>query len=435
MTDRLAQWGHVQQVLNGPLRIAVGGADSAAIHRVIAALPSTVEGVALSADSSLLTVHAAVWLTSATTPLPQSERLLLDALADAPADAVIVLTGAHVLDQMSDDPDSERAAVSARVSAVAPAPWRVVPDLDAYITSLSAPDLRASRLHAIGERLLDLAQQDAATAHAELDHTLATQTARAARLTTEHTANQRLSAQTAAHVQGSLTQHTETLRAELSAFLYELERALPAEIAAAPDPATAAVHLGPWLTEVLHQWFDDATARWHAAVATDLADIADDALLDALHLLTPASTASSGEARPWRHRLLVSSAIGGGAALALAGVWAPGLSIAAGGIAIAGATRWRDRPTAASVTEQGIVAVRITGRDSLAALDTQLAELARTLAQIQTGSLDASRAAADDAHRVVDALRTDQAIQRERIDRVLADVEQALTVPEDSLDA
>lgn len=331
-----------------PLRvgIAAGDAVTATRHaRRLAELFPDVEFTRLydigsEPETRWLGLHALVWVTAPPSPLSASEREGLVALAGlgAPERRVITLVDREIFARLSDDPDAEWPSVLQRVQALAPPTWPTLDDADLgpWLRERVAEvdDLRQQRPQAVTNAVVThalLLVQAALTAeHRALreldvlltahDEVLATAVRRAER--------------DAAHVLGVAKRFLEPLRLEFAAFCDQLDADLPAQLAgvASIDVARDA---GPrWLQHVITSWLHDAIATWRANVLGELAALHIDAdAAERAMLLLPAIHPAFGPPTPdWRHRLVLTATLAGGAALLVFGQLPLGLAAIGGGL-------------------------------------------------------------------------------------------------------
>jgi hypothetical protein len=332
-------------------------------------------------DDRLLGVHAALWVTAPPSPFGEEERQAVSGLAAVglPEHRALVLCNAELIDRISDDPDRERAEVRARLDALAPEGFARLDEeaLPAWLGGLpELPELSRSRRRDVEKLLLSHAlhqvraeQASEEAALAEVDNLLGREDAALADAIRE-------GKRVAAHVLGAVQRHGETLRQELKDFVQRLVQDLPAQVSGVDDTDLVRRVLPAWLQHVVGSWMTDALARWRAAVLADLADLdvpAGD--VARAELLVPALHPGPmrGEAA-WGRRLALTAAIGGGAAMMLAGLVLPGA------IALGGGLLWSnfgkdDAADRARLLDGALVAVRRLGDEADRLLGDQLAQI------------------------------------------------------------
>lgn len=408
-------WRRLCRDLGGPLRVGVVARDLAAARRWSAATLHRAEQVEwvsvlldddpeqvldLGSQDRLLSVHALLFLTPMTAPLGQAERAALDALADtgAPGERRVAIVDEDLLDKLSDDPETERAAVYARVEALVPDGWPVVRDVPAWTQSLRT-DLR----HLRTRRLTDVATYLESTREEELNARLqvlaSTLDALDEELGREDEAlasRRRAARRLAAHTLAIVRRQTELLELDLADFLRELEADLPAQIHAIEDVDEARRTVPHWLSHVVEAWMTDRLGQWQRAVLEELEELE---LPDqvGLELLVPALQPApvKGEAR-WTDRLGTTAAFGGAAALLMLGMWIPGFVALAGGFALSSVLRGpSDAENRGKLVSTAKQAVRQMGEDASRMLEDQLERLG---AEIERLAEDSSTEAEQQAH-------------------------------------
>jgi hypothetical protein len=351
-----ALWRQAIAHLSSGVRIGVLGVDPRSVRDAVAALPDTVTAVPLvvhdNADAiaeSLLGVHAVVWATPATGPLSATERLAMQDLDScSPTKRAVVLTRLTLLSHLRDAPEVEQRAIEARVDALCRNGW-VCPHspqdwVEALLNNRSA--LTAECRVRVAIVVLTNARVHTDLDLADMDRTHARLHDDVNRLRSQDEDARGQANETARHVLGSLVRHTTGLTRRWRAFTTELYTALPTELATVEPGDVHADVVSAWLAHVLDTWLTQASTQWEQDLASDLEGVASKRWLSALHLLNAPVTVSGVARTPgWPHRLLVTGALGGGATLAVAGLWTPGLTLVAGGAALAGLRRLRQTST------------------------------------------------------------------------------------------
>jgi hypothetical protein len=302
--------------------------------------PDDLEDASAQTDR-LLSCHAAVAVTPYTAALGAAERKALEAAATRglPARRALVLIGEGLLARVSDDPAAEAAQVRDRVRAVAPPGWPLLSldELPAWVANARA-DRRAltlaRRRDAARLILADAARRN--DAHRAIAGSEASQAeASIGQTDAEIDLARKRGRRAAAHLLSALRRGTETLLVDLRDLLLELEADLPAQIQAVPDLRAARRGLPHWLQHVVQGWLRERLTAWQHEVHRELLDLGlrDDDLQQAL-LVVPAIVPPplKGET-DWSRRVGATVAMGGGAALAFAGLWLPALLAVGGGFA------------------------------------------------------------------------------------------------------
>lgn len=408
-----ALWRQASEQLSSGVRVAVLGIDPRSVRDAMASLPDTLTPVPLvvqeDADAiseTLLGVHAAVWATPATGPLSATERLAMQDL-DAPIQRAVVLTRLDVLSQLSDDPDAEKHAIVSRVDALCQDGWHCpesVQDWTAGLLANRSALVAASRVR-LATVVLTNARLHTDLDLADMDRTRARLQEDVDRLRSQDDEARAQASATARHVLGGLVRHTAELTRRWQSFTTELRAALPQELAAVEAGSVDADVVSAWLAHVLDTWLTDASAQWEQDLAADLAGVASERWLSALHLLiTPVTLSGVARTPGWRHRLLVTGALGGGATLAVAGFWTPGLTLVAGGAALAGLRRLRQSSSTEQLITAAADALDTVSAEQVAALTQQtellqdaIQQLEHDEAQVYNAALRAAEAALQDA--------------------------------------
>ena len=335
-------WRRVCSDLTGPLTVGLLSADASALRHLrslVEALDNAdvrwvevpvdddATGPSLGAEDRLLACHVVLAATSYTRALGSEERTRLAALAPvAPGARQVVLVGRNLLDRVSDRPEEEAAEVLERAQAVAPEGWPVVPETELAdwlgpLLADRAPLTRA-RTTQVAALLLEGAAESLDAEWARHD----AERAEVIRLLDGEDealdAARKEGRRTAAHVLAAVRRHTDTLLVELRAFLTELERDVPDQaesIDALPILRRALPH---WLHHVVETWLAERLERWRRELAADLEEVGvDKALATRAELVVPAMAPGPVHADgSWTSRLGATAAMGGGAALLLAGL-------------------------------------------------------------------------------------------------------------------
>lgn len=426
-----AQWRRALAHLSAGVRIAVVGVDPRSVRDAVASIPDAITPVPLvfhdNADDiaeALLGVHAAVWATPASGPLSATERMAMQDLDPwMPRERAVLLTRLNVLARLSDTPQSERIAVETRVESLCRDGW----------TCPHAPrewmdDLLARRSGVAEACRVRVATVVLTSARVHTDLNLADMGRTSARLQDDvdrlraQDADARAQAsETARHVLGSLVRHTTVLTHDWRRFTAELGEALPRELTSIPKDDLTAEVVTTWLGHILDTWLTRASDQWENDLAADLEGVASDPWLSALHLLTIPVTVSGIARTPgWRHRLLVTGALGGGATLAVAGFWTPGLTLVAGGAALAGLRRLQQASTREQLIAATAKALATVADQQQAVLTQQTERLQDAIQQLENHHADMH----DDALRAAEAALHDaQAQFEERHAELLANAE------------
>ncbi len=394
-----ALWRQATAHLSAGVRIGVLGVDPRSVRDAVAALPDTVTPVPLvvhdNADAiaeSLLGVHAVIWATPATGPLSATERLTMQDLDSCtPTHRAVVLTRLDVLSQLSDTPQAEHQAIVSRVEALCRNGW-VCPQsaqdwlaalLDNRSTLAAECRVRVATVVLTNARVhtdLDLADMD--RTHARLQEDVD-------RLRTQDEAARAEANETARHVLGSLVRHTTALTRNWQAFTRELHAALQHELEKVDQSHLNADVVSAWLAHVLDTWLTQASRKWVQDLATDLEGVANERWLSALHLLiTPVTVSGVARTPGWRHRLVVTAALGGGATLAVAGFWTPGLTLVAGGAALAGLRRLRQTSSLEQLTAAAGDALDTVNEEQITALTQQIDKLQDAIHRLEHHDAD-----------------------------------------------
>ncbi len=371
----------IVRTLDGPPRLAVTALDPSLLQRWEA--PASVSVVplrlplGLAGHDQLLSSHAVVFLSSLTAPLGQREREALLELRDAgsPRNRWLILIDADLLDALSDHPERERAAITARARALLPAGWAL---LDGPFPSLESEHLRDRPLEVgrilLANRLDALRRELSDTIRIIDTLTEEQRSARNARDRELRDARRR-----AAHTLGVIRRATERLEMDLGHFLLELEAQLGEQIEGVEDVELARRTLVPWLSHVVERWIDRRIQRWKEEVHRELQELElEDPV--GLALVVPAlhGPPVPGE-RDWRDRLGTTAAIGSAAALAVMGMWIPGLLALVGGLALSTALREPPEEDHQRLVRAGRLALRQLGEDASGLLRAQIDELANRI--------------------------------------------------------
>jgi len=439
-----ALWRSACRDLGSGLRIAVIGTDPDATARlgkrvrdagrgtalVLPLDPAQADGL-LAVEEALVGAHAAVWATPVTAALGETER---DAMARVgrlvPFERAVVIADRHVLDRLSDDPEGEWGQIRARLAVVVPPGWAVVDptDLDGWIADLDRrrDGLTRDRRVAVARVLLDDARERTAASLAEsvsaVDRAEALLGEEDAALDEARRHGERI----AAHVLGTVQSHTESLLVDLRAFLSTLENELPSEVAAVDDVVTVRRALPHWLDHVVDGFVTRRLDAWRVGVLADLGEVRipeEDARRAALWppALHPAPLRANGG---WARRLAVTAALGGGAALALAGLVVPGVFLAS--VGLAGSALTREDPDAPR--ERLIASARAACRRMADDADRLLREqLAQIEAELKTLG-DREARAADEARQALRARLVEERAWHRNRARELRQVLDALAV-------
>jgi hypothetical protein len=427
-------WRRICRDLSGGLRVGVASLHTQLSERAIEQLKTQVtaewvaltieagEAASLGAIDRAMGVHVLLWATPAHAPLGGEERAAIEALtlAGAPNRAAVLLAEMHVLKRMSDDPEAETKEIKQRAQDLLGDAWQVLLPDEAMAWLLQArkdlPDLVIQRRGDVSRLLLVEARRSA-------DSTLAAATEEVERiqaLIRQEDADldevRRKGKRAAVHLLSAMKRQTERLIIDLAEFLTHLESVIPDEVASVPDLDQVQRALPHWLQHVTERWLGDRLGQWRLDVAQELEalPLTSDDLVRA-ELLTPGlHPAPLARERDWTTRLGATAALGGGAALLLMGLWAPGL------LAVGGGLGWsqlrhaaREGRSRTALTESAIVAVRQLGAEATSVLQDQVDH-----AQESVADLGEERAA---------ALEVERASTRDELDRLLLRAEDRRT--------
>jgi hypothetical protein len=441
-------WRRVARDLDGPLRVALLARDESTLRLATAALdglsaelvvvplhdddPDT---TALGRTDRLLGCHAAVAVTPYANALGAAERDQLEALDPLalPAARRVALVGRGLLERLSDEPEREARQVRERVEQLAPDGWPA-DDIEAVRAWLEAsgPERRewaqAQRRQVARLLLRDAHRhrtEQAARARDELASIDALLDAEDAALDEARRAGRR----TAAHVLGAVRRETERLLVDLRDFLLALEADLPSQLEAVGDLPTLRRTVPHWLQHVVEGWLTERLERWRADVTADVAEVglSDE---DAAHAellvpaLFPAPVASEGS---WGARIGATVGLGGGAALALAGLWLPALIAATGGLAWGALGREaRVAESQRKLLDASVKAVRGMGDDAERLLRDQIRYVELELDQLGEERAAEVAAARDDVRRGLSDKRAARLAELERLDQLATRLADAL---------
>ena len=227
----------------------------------------------------------------------------------------------------------------------------------------------------------------------------------------------------AAHVLGAVRRETEQLLVDLQDFLLALEADLPAQVEAVDELATLRRVVPHWLQHVVESWIEQRLATWRSDVLTDLAEVGlseeDTAYAE---LLVPALFPTPVQVEGgWAGRIGATVGLGGGAALALAGLWLPALVAITGGLAWSAlGNSARTAATRRKVLDAATTAVRAMGTDAQRLLRDQIRHVSDQLDQLgeeRAGELAAARAEARDD---LTAQRQQRSLQLDQCEQVVA---------------
>lgn len=348
-----------------------------------------VEGVGLGGQFRLLGAHALVYLTPITSPLGQHDRERLDQLGrTAPATRGVLLADEALLERLSDDPTTERAAVVARLEGLLPDDWLALDRerLTSWIsTARTDPQLRGLRRRSVATVLLAdrIAHQERMVDQASTQLTQVREQLDQADEELERLRQQ--SRRWAAHTLAILKRQTAQLALDLAEYLREVEASLPTQINDVEDVALLRRTLPHWLSHVVETWLEDRVARWRRDVLQELEELELEDPLGA-SLVVPALQPGlmKGETR-WAHRLATTAAFGGAAALLALGLWIPSLLAVAGGIAWSTAQRGgSEAEERRSMLGSAREALRQMGEDAERLLAEQLDQLEHDLQELTT---------------------------------------------------
>lgn len=389
--------------LAGPLQVVVLATDLRRAERVAAPLGATAL-VARSADDlgledRLLGAHVLLWATPLTAPLGQQERELLGLLGPhVPSRRAVLLAGTELLARMSDDPEAEAAEVRARLQGLVPDDWELIDDRGApeWLAATDREALAATRLRQVARHLVadalrraDLGERELLDARERIDVALAREDADLARA-------RRDGDRTAAHILAAQRERTEELLADLRAFLRDLADDLADQVGAV-DLEVARRTLLHWLHHVVETWVAERLDQWRLDLLSDLERAHVDADPDAIDLLLPALHAGSLPSDPsWGPRLGATAAVGGGVALAMAGLIPVGAIVAVGGLAWSALGRASRRARSRERLVEGArAALQHMGEDADRVLREQILQREDALASLgeeRAATLAATRA-------------------------------------------
>jgi len=410
-------WRRLCRDLDGALRVAVAAADASLADRIVkgrgaewvflqpASLDVESDPV-IGAQDRLLGCHGLVVPTPYASALGTGEREMLERLVElgAPTQRAVVLSGRHLLERMSDDPDGEAADVRSRVQLLMPEDWTLLDEreLEGWLSSSRADvhPIARRRRAAVGRLLLDdsrtRADSTVSRAEAELAAVDALLAAEEEVLDTARRAGERA----AGHMLAAVRRQTEELLVDLRAFLVDLERDLDPQVRAVEDLDHVRRHLAHWLDDVVEGFIADRVAQWRAAVLAELAEVEieeNDAAR--AELLVPALHPPPVRPEPdWPTRIGVTAAVGGGAALLAFGMWVPGVVAMGSGLAWSAiGQRARAAKTREQLVEAATEALRRMGQEAERVLSDQIAQLREELGRL--GEYRAQAAADDRADR------------------------------------
>ncbi len=394
-------WRRICRDLDGQLRVGVASREAAVAQRLVKRLSAEgladVEWVPIQAQQSLgvqdrlLGVHALVWATPVTAALSAGERDLLSEFEQtgAPAQRVIVLADAHLLERLSDDPIREGHEVRERLEAILPDGWRLSEEaeVEGWLSELGAElgTLTSERKMDVSMLLIDDTYARSISAveqcAAELEEIKTLLQAEDQALAEAR----RLGQRAAAHMLAAMRRQTEQLLVDLRDFLVRLESDLPDQVEAVEDADIVRRALAHWLNHVVEQWMSDRLAEWRIEVLRELEEVhLSEADVTRAELLVPALHPSNlhGESN-WGRRLGATAALGGGAALLLFGLWIPGILALGGGVAFSalGAAA-KEAATRKKLIETATDALRQMGADAERLLSDQIKQLEDGLAQL-----------------------------------------------------
>jgi hypothetical protein len=413
-------WRRVCHDLEGAVTIGLLAADDASlrslrrgvqamgrddIHLVDIPVDDDASAPSLGAEDRLLACH----VLAAATPYPRAlgseERTRLAAITSvAPRHRRVVLVGRDLLERLSDRPDEEAAEVLERAEAIAPDGWTVCPEdsLAAWLEPLLADRgaLARERRHQVARLLLSGAAESLGS---DRERLAAERVELTSLLDAEDDAlddARREARRTAAHVLAAVRRHTDALLVELRAFLTELERDVPDQAEAIESLALLRRTLPHWLHHVVEDWLVGRLARWRIELARDLEEVGvDRAVAARAELVVPAMAPGPVHADgSWTSRLGATAAMGGGAALLLAGLWFPALVALTGGLAWSTLGRSaRDAESRRNVVDAAIEALRAMASDAERLLSDQLDHVEKQLADLEE---EAARDHADARHAI-----------------------------------
>ena len=417
-------WRRVCRDLGGPVRVALLSRDDGGIALARALLPTADiewvevpiddEEVGLGTEDRILACHAAIAVTPYSRALGSRERERLAALAGtAPSTRHLFLVGRELLERLSDRPEEEAQEVLQRARAIAPKGWEVAEEsaLRPWASALSSRrrDLTRLRIREVAGLLLD----DARRALAErLEQSRAQCDAIEALLGAEDAAldaARQRGRRTAAHVLGAVRRQTDELLIDLRAFLLHVEQDLPMQADAIEALPTLRRALPHWLHHIVEGWLHDRLGQWRTDLVADLEAVGltdEDAAMAELVVpaMSPGPVHGDGN---WTSRLGATAALGGGAALLIAGLWFPALLAVTGGIA------WSALGNAATqaesrrrVVDAAIDALRTMARDAEALLQDQIRHVEARLQALEADEAEAHAAARQAVRSGLEARRT-----------------------------
>ncbi len=424
-----ASWREACRCLAGPLRVAVAARRVQAADRLARKLDAdgtrtAVVGLgdeaAIGTEEPILASHALVWPTPYTGALGNEERDSLDALAAfAPRRRAVVIVDKALLQRVSDDPTREASDVRARVQALLPRGWDLLDEdeLPAWLASVGSQlsEVVAERQQAVAAYLLEDARARATASIARMADELARTTELLGAEESKLEAARKQGARIAAHVLGAMRKQTEGLLIDLREFLLTLENDLPAQVEGVSDVATVRHTLPHWLDHVIERWVGERLAEWRLGVLEDLEGFRlSEHEASSAELVAPALYAAPmRDDSGWVHRIVVSAAVGGGAALLLVGLWIPAAVAVSGGLAWQTlGRRGRDSETRTKLVEQATTALREMGREAERLLREQIDRI-----EAELDKLADERAAAVAAERgeLRKELEEQAALQRARL--------------------
>jgi hypothetical protein len=394
-----AVWRQTCRELASSVRIAVLGLEGETASRLARRLRETHPRVAFSVltidaddpdqeDASIgmkdavLGAHAALWATPVTAALGARERRALQSLERiAPRHRAVVLTDIQLLERISDEPEMESRRVRARLSAITPEGWPLVgpDDLGEWIGQVvqDRSSVTRERRVTVARILLDdaRARTEASLAESEAAVTRSEELLAAEDAALEEA--RRRGERIAAHLLASMRTRTEALIVDLRTFLTDLETDLPAQVAEVPDNVTLRRVLPHWLDHVAEDWIGRHLADWRAGVLKDIADVrVEEEEARRAELLPPSLHPAPLRAEAgWGRRLALTAAIGGGAALALFGLWVPGIVVASSGIAWSALFRVDPAASREKILDSAKAAVRRMAGDAERLLQEQLVQI------------------------------------------------------------
>ncbi len=445
-------WRRVCRDLEGPLRVALLARDDATARLARLALDGLdlelvavpladeeADAMGLGLTDRLLGCHAALAVTPYANALGSAEREQLEALDPLalPQHRRLALVGRELLERLSDHPDEEAAQVQERARAVAPDHWPVSDTADARAWLEAAPAQRrawaAEQRRQVARLLLRDALQhrreQASRARDELAQVESLLQAEDDALDEARKAGRRA----AAHVLGAVRRETERLLVDLRDFLLMVEADLPEQLASVDDLPTLRRTVPHWLQHVVEGWIAERLSTWRADVEADLAEVGlTDA--DAAHAellvpaLFPAPVASEGG---WAGRIGATVGLGGGAALALAGLWIPALIAATGGLAWSALGRAaRTAESQRKLLEASVQAVRSMGDDAERLLRDQIRHVEQELDELGEERASELATARQGARRDLAARRAQRQAELEQADTLVTRLADALGASE-----